>query len=78
MGELVSPEGQPAEMGSGDCLEYCPLVLEAAGFLTRVPGPPHLVAEPFGYLVPVAAAHQASLVDLITAARYRAEFYWQR
>jgi hypothetical protein len=67
--------GQPGETGGSNRLEHCLLVLAAVGLLAGAPGPPYLVAEPVWHLVPVAAAHQASLVDLITAARYWAETY---
>jgi hypothetical protein len=76
--DLVSPDRQPGETGSGDRLEYCLLVRVAVGFVAGVPGAPNLVAEPLGHLVPVAAAHEPSWVGLITAVRYRATANTQR
>jgi hypothetical protein len=76
--ELASPAWKPIETADSDGLENCLLVLATVGFLTGAPGPPHLVAEPLWHLIPVAAAHQASRIDLITAAGYRAEAYRQR
>jgi len=72
MDEVASPAGQPGETGGGDRVEHCLLVLAAVGFVARAPGSPYLVAEPLGHPVPVAAAHQASRVNLITAAWHRA------
>jgi hypothetical protein len=70
---MASPAGQPGETGSSDRPEHCLLVFAAGGFLTGAPGPPHLITEPLWHPVPVAAAHQAGRIDLITALRYRAQ-----